>query len=618
MDPELLKAITELKAKLREIPDATREEKDEFIRVKTGGKFGYGDAIKLMSQFDTSVNPRNLGRSALQGAAMEWADELVGAVGGDADKMRANDAMFKAAHPKTDMAARFAGGAATGLMVPGGTAATLARATARGVATGAAAGGLSAAGAAEDGERLEAAGPGAVIGGAAGGALPFLIGGVGSFAPRIRAQRRVNHAMNKSGGKPVLEKELGRHVAAGRGDEVMMGDLSDRLRLEADFAANNSDDEFASLAKVTRERQGDMSDRMVQDVKELAGDADHVSRGAELEEETRKWARDAFGELRERGKTAGGDILDDGKKAVEMPFPGTAASGAELADILNQPKVRQAWDDAQRAGLVGKEMDLSMPSFEKLQNVKFDLDDAVTAAFRQGKGNLGSRLAEARDEIVQQMETRVPGYKAVNAEYAKRMRVARALEDGAKAWMTNDSRKLAQQVKSLAPEELETYRYGMASQLLEQLRSAQTNRDVALQLQQAGKTVQKKLEVVFGSKEKFDEFMRRVSSEADLGKMKAAVGNSATARRTMAAGFDPAELGLAAATGGMGNAITQGVAKVGRAAMSRNTAAAEGPILRTQGAPNIENLLKSWQSKDPLLHRMWTNALPAAMPSLMR
>jgi hypothetical protein len=608
MDDILFKAIRELKRELARVPDATREEKEEFIRAKTEGKYGYGDAIKILAKIDTDVSPRNVGRSLAQGAAMEWADELVGAFGGSKEEMRLRDELFKKAHPVVDGASRFAGGAATGLLIPGGTAATVARAAGRGALIGAGAGAASGAGAAEEGERGAGAVTGAAVGGAMGGALPFLVGGVGSLSPRIRAERRVNHAINKSGGKEGVSKELARHVSAGRGDEVMLGDLSDRLRLEADFAANNSDDVFASLAKTTRERQGDMSDRLVQDVKELGrGDANHIARGEAMTEKTRQWAREAFGELRERGADIKGQPVGMGQTAVP-----------HLGAVLQQPVVRNAWQDAQKVGLIGDMPDLAKVSLEKLQNVKFDLDDAVTTAFRQGRGNLASRLAEARDELVRVMEVNVPGYKATNAEYGKRMRVVRALEDGAKAWMTNDSRKLASQVKKLSVEELETFRYGMASQLLEQLRSAQTNRDVAAQLMQGGKTLQAKLQVVFGSKQKFDEFMQRVASEADLGKMKGAVGNSATARRTAAAGFDPAELGINAATGGASNAVTQMGAKLARGAMSRRTAAAEGPMLQTKGAPAIESLLQSWQTRDPLLHRMFTNALPAGIPSLMR
>lgn len=618
-DPVLIKAIRELRRELKRVPDATREEKDGFIREKTGGKYGFSDYIKTVASIDTDAGS-NVARSATSGALMHFADELAGVVGGEGNKedYRLREEMYEGAHPKEALAANVAGSLGTGLAIPIAPAATALRSIFQGAGVGAAAGAADAAGRAEGTkERLEPAAKGAAVGGVAGGVLSGVLANLKlATSPRARAERRIRHAVKESGGVPALQKELDRHVAAGRGDEVMVGDLTDRMRREADFAANASDDVLVPLAKTVKDRQLNATDRLLQDAKELAGDANHVTRLEQLKAERRAWANEEFGKLREGGKNLRSPVTD-GPEVKPMYWHGTPhPESVELADILNQPKVINAWRDAQEAGLIGKNIDLATPSIEKLQNVKFDLDDAVETAFRQGKGNLASRLKEANKLLVEAMEKRVPGYKALNAEYARRMRLEKALEDGAAAWGVNDSRQLAQQIKKLGPAEREEFRYGMASQLLQQLRNAQTNRDEAAKLMNASKTLQKKLEAVFQTKDQFDEFMRRVSSESDLAKMKGPVSGSETARRLASQGFDPAEIGINAATGGAANALVGAGAKMARGALARRTAVQEGPMLQMKGAPDIAKLLQAWQSPNPLLSRMVQNAFPTAMPQL--
>jgi hypothetical protein len=629
-DPILVKAVRELRQQLKRVPDATREEKDGFLRARTEGKYGFADYIKLVTSIDTDVTPRNVGRSAAQGALAEWADELAGLAGGNAEEMRLRDEMFHGAHPKTDAAFRIGGAVAAGLAVPGTVGArTIGQAAGRGALIGGLYGGAQGAGAGETTEeRVTGGARGAGLGAVSGAVLPAVVGtGRLATSPVARAERRVAHAVKKSGGPAGVQQALQRHVDAGRGDDVMLGDLSDRLRAEADFAANANDDVLTSLAERVRSRQANANDRVLQDVKDVApsGDANHVRRLEQLKDQRLEWANspEGFAGLRERGKTLAGQVVEDSEQGVMMASPYRGGEGGEdLASLLNQPKVRQAWRDAQEAGLIGKERDLSAPSFEKLQNVKFDLDDAVEEAFKRGKTNLARRLKDAREVLETEMETRLPGYRAVNAQYAAMKRVERALEDGAEAWRVNDSRKLAEQIKGLSPEELSEFRYGMASQLLEDLRGAALNRSKATEFLNGGATMQKKLEVVFDNKKTFDAFMARVASEAELAKMRGPVGGSATARRLTAQGFDPAEIALNSATGGFEQAALGAVARAGRGALARRTAGAEGPMLMTQGAPAIQAMIDSWAKKgNPIMSALWSSAFPAGIqqtPGLLR
>lgn len=594
MDPILIKAIREFRQQMERVSKSgvtvTPEQQEEFFRVKTEGKYGVADAQKVLASIDSGVTPRNLGRSMIQGPLFNWGDELLGLVpealgGGEGAKeeMRLREDLYRKDHKAVDILGSILGTLIAARAAPGalGASSTLAGTAARGAALGAGSGALAGAGMGEEGDRSSGAIMGGVAGGAAGAVLSSLFRGAKLTNPAARADARLSGAMQKSGGTAALLERLRGFKGAGRGDEVMLGDLSDHLRMQTDFAANSSDDVFVPLAQKVRGRQADASDRLVNDVRDLAGDADAATRRAELEGTRRQWASS-----------------DEGFEGLRKANTDLDRSG-DLAAVLKQPKVARALADAKEAGLIGKVPEKrSQLSFEKLQSVKQDLDDAVGAAFRQGKGNLGSRLKEARDILVEELEARVPGYVEKNAKYKGMMNLERALEAGEEAWDVVDTRGLSKQVAALGPEELDLFRYGLASKMIAKLRSTATNRDEAKRILEGSSALKDKLKIVFGDKKTFDEFMERVSIESDLAKMKGPLGNSASVRRLQSAGMDPAELGLTIATDPASGLLAAGgkaLLRNTRGAAQRGTARALGPKLMLQGNDAIERLLRSWE-----------------------
>lgn len=634
-DPTLIVAVRQLlKAQQRARAAGVAlapEDQDAFIRAETHGKYTLKDAQSLLASIDTSIGARNLGRSFVQGATMNFGDELLGVLpewlgGGKAaeEEMRLRDDLFREQHPVASTSAGVGGAVLAGLLAPEvelGEAAGVGGLALRGAVTGGVIGGLSGAGRGETAsERLKDAAIDATAGGVTGAALPVLARGVQLFtAPEVRAAQRVLRAVNKSGGPSVVLRAARDATRLGRGDVTMLGDLSPQLRAATDFAANNSEDVYTELAPKLYGRQADMSDRLLQDVTDAVGDQDASARAAELAKARREFAEgpNGYGGLREAyPQLADGVVPMDGKV-----IPMTSAA-QPLADILNQPKIASALREAQETGLIGKTPDTGLPSFQKLQDIKERLDDAVTAAYRQGKGNLAHRLGEARDALVEEMQKRVPGYADVAAEYARRMRLERALEAGAEAWNQVDTRGLRRTVQSLSPDELAEFRRGMASALITKLRSAQTNRNVAQELVNASKSMQDKLEIVFGSKQVFDEFMERVRLEAQLAQQLKSVGGSQTWRRAQAAAFDPEELaadvlpGVPYGPAAMASWLGRVGARVGRGALARRSAAQLGPLLTTTGPDAIEQLLMSIQGQAALTNPFATKALPAAAGGL--
>jgi hypothetical protein len=652
MDPILTVAVRSmLTAQKRAVAAGTPlapEDLEAYLREETSGKYGLKDAQKLVSSIDTDVGPRNVFRSAAQGATMNFGDELLGLLpeklgGGKAgqEEMRLRGELFKNAHPKTDFVAGLAGAALPTLLAPEAEAASLGAAATRGAATGAIVGGLSGAG---EGEDLKSRAQGAAVGGLAGTAfgavLPSLVGSAKyALSPSLRASARIAAAIEKSGGKDAVSKSVADIAANGRGADVMLADASPHLRAATDFAANNSDDTLVPLAEKAAARKRNAPARLLDDVRQNlpGGDADAPAQAAQLGADTRAWAAgpDGYGGIR------------DANPEIDV---------SKIAARLNKPAIRSAWNTARVAGDItaGDPLDALMQklmkanpgvsratlqsaaksgafgdelanaatgerpvTFDDIHTMKEILDDKVTAAFKSGRGALGNAYKTVRDEVTGAMHDAVPNAAAVDAKYGMRKSLERALQDGQEAFHLEDTRGLQRTVSKLSPPELEQFRTGLASELITQLRSAATNRNAAARLVNASAALEDKLKVAFGTQSTFEAFMKRVSAENNLSKIESTFGNSATARRLQASGFDPAEVGVdAAITGaahGPAGILMAGkhlLTKAARGAVTRNTAREMGPTLMTQGAPNIQALIDRFAQRDPLVGKFGSMVLP--------
>lgn len=615
MDPKLIAALRKMLVAQKRATAAgaalSAYDLDAFVREETGGKHGLDDAKQLLTSINTDVGPRNLGRSAVQGATFDFGDELLGllpeAVGGGEnakDEMRLRQDLFREQHPYADAGAGMAGSLGLALLLTRGKGpASVPGSIGQGAALGAASGAVAGLGRGEG--SLADRAPGAIVpallGAGLGAAVPTLAGSLKvKLSPTLRATRRVTHAIEESGGPEAVAAQNAEMNLAGRGQHAMLGDLSDRLRLETDFAVNNSDDALAKIAPEVADRGRNASGRLLEDTRTvLGGNPRAAARMAELKGATRQVGDDAFSELRASNPTV--------------------AIAPETAATLKDPVVSAALKEAQRTGLIGPVKDTGAPSFQHLQDVKETLDDAISAAFKAGRGNLGSRLKKAREVVVAELE-KVNGYTEATSKYAAAKKSEKALEAGVKAWGTEDTEELARAVGSMSSEALEEFRTGLASKLISKLRSTKTNRDAAKELMDASIATNDKLKVVFGTKENFDRYMFRVGKEAQLGKMKGVFGNSATQRRAQAAGFDPMEMGVGMAEGGAPSPVSliQKLYAAGHRPLQRATAKRVGEMTSIKGTQNISDFLETITNPEPLLGRLTGKALPVAMGGLLK
>lgn len=652
MDPILVQAIRQMLMAQKQAPSKgislSPDDLEAFMRESTKGKYGYADAQKYLKGIDTSISPRNLGRSFTQGALFNFGDEALGMLpkaigGGEGAKadMRLRDDLFKDAHPIADAAAGITGGVATGLLLPGGEAATLGRAALKGAGYGAAYGAASGLGAGEGaGDRLERGAIGAGVGGALGGAFG---GGMGMWRsmrnPAAIAQGKIDGAITSSGGIDDLLNQLQKFKDAGRGDIVTPTDLSPAMNEAADFAANINPKARIQLRNIHDARQADVGSRMLQDTQDalsqggIAPDANAEARAAQLAKNTRDFAQSPAGyagieaanpkfnldefrdilskptvkgawkQARLSGTLTAEDPVDQLLQAITKSNPGLSKAEAKAAaDAVRSSAVQ----DAARQGVelnAGIKAPTDRPvSFSDLQQLAQEFHDRSQAAWANKRGALGQAYGTLEDAVKEGMAKTVPNYPAVDAEYAARKELERVSQEGVDWWNKADSRQLQARVSQLKPDQLTEFRTGLASELLKQLDNAKTNRNVANEIMASSQAMQRKLEVVFGSKDILDQYMSNAALEKQMSRLGEAVGGSPTARRT--AGQDAADVGASAMLHGPAGALSSGAhlaSKVIKRAAMREAGGEMAPFLATQGAPDIEKLLKGWADRTPEL-----------------
>lgn len=667
MDPILIKAVRTMLKALPRDPSITADDLEAFLRQQTNNKYGYADAVKYLHSVGASQDPRdmqtqgvrapwrvditghNMGRSFLQGALFNYGDELLGHLvpsslgggeGGEED-MRLREDLFHQSHPLADAAGGVAGGIATGLLLPGGEAATAGKALLKGAGYGAAYGGLAGSGAGEDATtRLIGAGVGGGLGAGLGAAVP---GGVAIWRslrdPGAIAERQINNAINSSGGVDKMLEELSRFKKAGKGNIVTPTDLTPSMAEAADFAANANPNTRTQLRAIHDTRQAGVGERMLGDTQDaltqagLPPDANAEATSQQLGEGARTFADSPAGyagieakdpkfspadiskivdlptilrawkTARLSGDLKAGEPIDQLLQTITQANPGLSpAEAKQAADLVRSSAI----NDAQRQG-VELNANIQAPaersiSFSDLQQLAQILRAKSSSAWAAKRGDLGEAYGDLADQVKDVITKVVPDYPAVDARYAGFKDLQRLVQEGVDWWNKSDSRLLAQRVQQLSgdPQRLTTFRLGIASELLKQLDNAKTNRNVANDLMSASPAMQRKLETIFGSKDIFNQFMEQAALEKQMSRnLGEAVGGSPTARREM--NQDVASIAAEAPISPhyAARSAARLVSKMASKNATREAAGQMGNFLGTQGAPDIEKLLQQWQTMDP-------------------
>lgn len=400
------------------------------------------------------------------------------------------------------------------------------------------------------------------------------------FSPSGRGKHRIELAARETpGGPQALIDRFNEFKAAGRGDLVTLGDLSPRLGAEADFVATSNEPARAILGELHAERQGGVPARVRQDLTELAPSG-YVAPAAE-----------AAGIGQAKADFAASERGFEGLRQQNLVLRDPASLAGELRKPENKPLMNaylEARAQSLSAGGTGQ------ASFRMLQDVKRDLDQRISSAFAAGNGDLAKELKDARARLYGIMEEQVgPQYREAVATYRSLSRQEELLQEGIDVWSSRQLQPpdIEQVMRRMNPEELETFRRGVAGGLFRDIENARTTGNVSRGLLKESLAQKEKMvRLIFGDKATFDAFMRRQQLEDALARMGEVVGQSATARRQQQL-FDPVEAGVDALTSGP---ISAGRSLAGKASgfVARRTARSMVPALTARGTA-LEELLRT-------------------------
>lgn len=426
-------------------------------------------------------------RGALQGATFNFADEAMGLVGGREaiDVAREKNRQSQEAFPKEFGRGKLAGGVASGLassaitapLAAGGSAlGTLLRSALLGGAEGAVWGageGEGIGGKAKEALRDGAigAGAGVVVPAAtmaAGRGARFvgdMMGGALNRGNAGRANRAIASTMQKAGmtGDDAM-RQIGRAAQEGQPDFRLMDALGVAGQRRASGIVRAGGDGAEEMAAYLSRRQAGQPERIAaftDDAFDMGGQsAEQISRTMQkgrsaAADMNYNAARQNAGPVDVRGAVA---VIDDRIGGMQ----GSNIAGDSIDAKLSGFRNRLMADPAPNG-----EISRELSDFNRVLNVKQDVQDAIGVATRQGRNNEVRELKALQEALDMALEEASPDYRLANDSFAAASRPIDAIETGRK--MAVGKRRATdtiQQFNSMTPDEQAGARVGYGDTMI--------------------------------------------------------------------------------------------------------------------------------------------------------
>ncbi|SER18907.1 hypothetical protein SAMN04244573_03056 [Azotobacter beijerinckii] len=538
---------------------------------------------------------------------------------------------------------------------------TVAQSVAEGALQGAAYGGLYGAGSAEGNplERMPGAADGALIGGAVGGAVPAVVGGAkGAYSaatsPERSALHQVDRAIQRDGmtgqqfaqkAEDLQQRYPGSAMPADAGGENVQGLLE---RVAQTPGAGRT-----QVIPALTERQQGQGQRLgdtLEDVTFGTAQPGAVSSSTGMapsvgpplswtrnERDTVRNAADGIGKasgserrhsfraieetMKQRAREAGPLY----EQAYREPVPWTK----ELEDLFKRPIMQEAYKGAERRAanegrdFYGKFIDLkddgtftvaSVPSTGDLDFVKKYLDSKVGTLEKSGDLDEARVIKGIRTKLIGLMDDASPTYRQARASWAGHSQYIEAINKGKTIMNGNVSaEELADELSKMNPSELEAYRIGAVSSIINNMREKKARLpDLLRDLRSPA--MRAKVDAMLpddAARQRWDDTIN--FEEGVLTSTRRSLGNSATARRM--AEMDGAEgifgdLAVSAFTGTpVGGLFAQVVRRAGknvRDTLGSKSDAAIADVLTKQGG--LDALRGAVRQQAPSVGPMATTA----------
>ncbi len=367
---------------------------------------------------------------------------------------------------------------------------SLKQAVGEGAALGAGYGGLYGLGSAEGDllERAPAAAEGAALGAVVGAGVPAALGaGRAAFgamrSPDRSAVQQVERALERDGmtveqfrrqADELQQRHPGAALPADAGGENVQGLLE---RVAQTPGAGRS-----QVIPALTERQQGQPQRISDALQDLTkSERDSFSQAAKDLGRATGSQRSAYQAVEEAMAQRAKDAQPLYAKAYQEPVPWTH----ELEDLFKRPVMQEAYRAAaRRAGnegrdFYGKFIDLkddgtftrqSVPSTGDLDFIKKTLDSKVGTLERAGDFSEARVVKGIRTRLVDMMDTASPTYRQARAAWAGPSQFIDAVESGRTILSRNISaEELASNLGKLGPSELEGYRIGAVSAIVNKM-----------------------------------------------------------------------------------------------------------------------------------------------------
>ena len=330
--------------------------------------------------------------------------------------------------------------------------------------------------------------------------------------PATRAEQIMLKKIAEQGGTPA---EIAKTMAEAqkRGVPLAPMDTGDELRGAASSLSRKPGVNRTTVRGAVVPRQEAQMDRIIGAVERDLGPTTNVRALSE--------------QLTNEGKAASKTLYDDAFAA-----PGAGAVSEKLAPMLARPSIQTALRKA--AGLAkeegrdptslgfelasdGQVLISRTPSWETLHYVKMGLDDVIEESrdpvTQRLKMTAGQRLVNnTKNELLKIIDGANPSYAAARKAYGGPVQQARALRQGSQI-ANKDAETIWAETRDLAEGDLGQYRLGVRSAIVKQLEARGDMADKVKALIGTPKK-RKALEQLFGSEQKFTNFMATLEDEA--------------------------------------------------------------------------------------------------------
>ena len=483
--------------------------------------------LQTIIQSSTTANRlRQLG----QGLTFGFGDEIEGSIrsllgGGtrdeEIDKARAQVKAYEDLLPYESMGLQIAGGLPSGLLGAGraavGSGARMIPKIFRGASAGTSHGGLSGAGRAEEGKRLEGAETGAKFGAATGAAFPVVTGalkGAGkflgkAFAPtttqNIQANMMLRRAMDDDALTPdLIQKGLTQLPAKlGRIPDVA-GKRANALR-DLTRAAIAQQGQKGG-AKFLGERQDEAGMRALESVDtNLANEGldDFLDKTSEIRRITANKNYDEFYknpvQLDQKLKNFFENDAEDFDEAYKMAKTIARREGIQLPPLFE---------------VVDGNKVFAQPNARMLDYIKQGMDALVDRTYKNEGGTLGKSLQKVRDDYRDHLDKIMPDYPKARSEYAGLSAAMEAAEIGEK--FINNPRKIGLNIlERMGDHEKEAFQVGVAEALRYKIMNTDEGLNVAKKLFNKPE-IKKRLRLAFTDEASFKKFEQDMNNEIQM------------------------------------------------------------------------------------------------------